>query len=119
LAAGENEFTLRGVHGLMTSGAVDYVMPEITKIGGLSRAAGVSVLAELFNVTLSPHNYRIGPALYANVQWALSRGNMDWLEVPWLPRSYGFPAGVPMPSMEGGQVRLPQGPGLGIPTRGE
>jgi L-alanine-DL-glutamate epimerase-like enolase superfamily enzyme len=115
LAAGENEFTLKGLHGLMTSGAVDYVMPEITKIGGLSRAVGVSTLAELFNVTLSPHNFRPGPALYANIHWALSRVNMDWLEVPWLPEAYGFPAGVPLPPMDKGMVKLPEGPGLGMP----
>jgi L-alanine-DL-glutamate epimerase-like enolase superfamily enzyme len=116
LAAGENEYSLEGFHRLMGNDAVDVVMPEITKIGGLSRARRVSALAELFNFTVSPHNYRIGPALYANIHWALGQVNMDWLEVPWLPEGFAFPSGVPTPPLVDGRVRLPEGSGLGVPA---
>jgi L-alanine-DL-glutamate epimerase-like enolase superfamily enzyme len=115
LAAGENEYQFRGFHRLMSSGAVDYVMAEIAKVGGLTMVLKISALAELLNFPICPHGYRIGPALYANVQWALSHTEVDWLEIPWLPEGYLFPAAVPMPAIENGRIRLPPGPGLGVP----
>ncbi len=115
LAAGENEFGLQGFHGLMTQAGVDYIMPEITKIGGLTAARKIAALAELFNATLSPHGYRIGPALYANVHWAMSCLHCDWLEVPFLPEGFEFPAKINLPPMEDGLIRLPPGAGLGLP----
>ncbi len=99
----------------MKSGSVDYVQPEITKIGGLSMARKVSVLADLHNLPICPHGIRIGPALYANIHWALTQMNMEWLEIPFLPEDYLFPSGVPMTEMVNGEVHLPTTPGLGVP----
>jgi len=115
-AAGENEYSLKAVNNLMMSGAVDFVQPEITKIGGLSMARKISALADLHNYVICPHGFRIGPALYANVHWALTQFNMEWLEIPLLPEGYKFPSEVPMPEMIDGEVLLPSGPGLGVPS---
>jgi len=67
LASGENEFTLSAFDRLLKSGAIDFVQPEITKIGGLTMARKVSVLADLYNIPVCPHSFRIGPAAYANM----------------------------------------------------
>ena len=75
----------------------------------------ILVLADLYNVAVCPHGFRIGPALYANIHWALSQMNMEWLEIPFLPDGFAFSSGVPMPKMVNGQVYLPDAPGLGIP----
>lgn len=115
IAAGENEFNLPSFERLMASGAVDYVMPEISKIGGLTAAGKISALAERYDLPISPHGFRIGPALYANVHWALSCPHSDWIEVPFLPAGYEFPAKMPLPPMEGGMITIPAGPGLGLP----
>lgn len=117
IAAGENEFNLQSFERLMTSGAVDYVMPEISKIGGLTAAGPISALAERYGLPISPHGFRIGPALYANVHWALSCPHCDWIEVPFLPGGYEFPAKMPLPPLEGGMITLPEGYGLGLPRR--
>lgn len=114
-ASGENEFTLAGFDRLLKSGAIDFVQPEITKIGGLTMAQKISVLADLYNIPVCPHSFRIGPAAYANMHWALSQHNMDWMEVPLLPEGYSFPSGYPPLEIDGGHVKLPQGPGLGLP----
>jgi len=116
IAAGENEFSPDNFYGLMQSDAVDYVMPEITKIGGLTAAKKLSPLFKLFNLPLSPHGFRLGPAMHANIHWALSIENSDWLEVPWLPEGFNFPSKVPIPRMESGMVQLPEGAGLGLPV---
>jgi len=115
IAAGENEFSQESFYQLMQSGAADYIMPEITKIGGLSAGKKLTPLFELFNLPLSPHMFRSGPALLANIHWALSTENSDWLEVPWLPEGFEFPSQVPIPVLKDGHVHLPDGPGLGLP----
>jgi len=113
-AAGENEYTLSAFDSLMESGAVDYVQPEITKIGGLTMARKISVIADLHNFPICPHGFRVGPALYANVHWALTQMNMEWLEIPLLPERYPFPPGICIPTMINGEIYLPEGHGLGL-----
>lgn len=114
LASGENEFNLERCHRLIKNRSVEFIMPEITKIGGLTVAREISVLAELHNKTLTPHGYRIGPALYANIHWALTSRTADWLEIPFLPEGYSFPSEIRMPALKDGRVSLPSGAGLGL-----
>ena len=115
-ASGENEFTLMAFNRLLKSGAIDFVQPEITKIGGLTMARKISVLADLYNIPVCPHSFRIGPAAYANMHWALSQHNMDWMEIPLLPEGLLFPSKYPELPMVNGEVRLPPGPGVGLPS---
>ena len=114
-ASGENEYTLKAFDRLMKSGAIDFVQPEITKIGGMTMARKISVLADLYNLPVCPHSFRIGPAAYANMHWALSHHNMDWMEVPLLPEGISFPTNFKPLKIIEGQVLLPEGPGLGLP----
>ncbi|MBI4765074.1 MAG: mandelate racemase/muconate lactonizing enzyme family protein [Deltaproteobacteria bacterium] len=118
-ASGENEFTLMGFDRLLKSGAIDFVQPEITKIGGLTTARKISVLADLHNIPVCPHSFRIGPAAYANMHWALSQQNMDWMEIPLLPEGRSFPSKPPLLKLRNGQVILPEGPGFGFPKQRE
>ena len=113
LAAGENEYSLEDFDRLLATGALAYVQPEITKIGGLTAARRISTLAELHNVALCPHNFRLGPSLYASIQWAFTSPASRWLEMPWLPagQASSFPA--PLPPMRDGLVLPLEGPGLG------
>ena len=82
-------------------------------------AAKVSTLAELHNVAVSPHSYRVGPGAYANVHWALSHENMAWMEVPFIPQDLSFPVDIPELEIIDGQVQLPKGHGLGLPELSE
>ncbi len=116
LAAGENELGLAGLDALMRSGAADVIMPEIAKIGGLTVLRQVGALAALHNLPLSPHSFRSGPAMYANVHFALSCPQADWVETPFLPEVLNFAGGIPLPPIEDGLIKLPPGPGLGLPA---
>ena len=113
LAGGENEYTLEDFDRLLATGALAYLQPEITKIGGLTAARRVSPLAELYNVALCPHNFRLGPSLYASVQWAFTSFVSKWIEVPWLlpGETSSFP--LALPPMRNGLVLPIEGPGLG------
>ena len=113
LAGGENEYTLEDFDRLLASGSLAYLQPEITKIGGLTAARRVGVLAELYNVALCPHNFRLGPSLYASVQWAFTSFASKWIEVPWIPSDEAFSFPVALPPMRDGMVLPLEGPGLG------
>ena len=113
LAAGENEYALEDFDRLLATGALAYLQPEITKIGGLTAARRVSTLAELYNVALCPHNFRLGPSLYASVQWAFTSPASRWIEVPWMPDGEAFSFPAALPPMRNGQVLPLEGPGLG------
>ncbi|MGI9597265.1 MAG: mandelate racemase/muconate lactonizing enzyme family protein [Acidimicrobiales bacterium] len=116
LAAGENEHTIDDFDRLLKTGAIAYLQPEITKIGGLTAARRISALAELYNVALSPHNFRLGPALYASVQWAFTSPASKWMEIPWVPPGLEFSFPVDLPPMADGMVLPLTEPGLGIPA---
>ena len=113
LAGGENEYTLEDFDRLLATGALAYLQPEITKIGGLTAARRVGTLAELYNVALCPHNFRLGPSLYASVQWAFTSPASRWLEIPWMPPGQEFSFAADLPPMRDGLVLPLEGPGLG------
>lgn len=113
LAGGENEYSLADFDRLLATGALTYLQPEITKIGGMTGAKRVGALAERHNVALCPHNFRLGPSLYASIHWAFSSPASKWLEFPWLPDGIRSSYPVLLPEIEGGVVRPLMGPGFG------
>lgn len=115
LASGENEYTLDGYHRLMQSGAVDFIQPEIGKTGGLTMARKIAVMAEVFNLTVSPHCYIVGPAFYAGIQLGMTQRHMDWHEMKWLPAGYEH-LHIPAPKLSDGCVVMSDRPGLGLPV---
>lgn len=114
LAAGENEYSLADFQRLLASDAINWLQPEVSKIGGLTVARRISVLAELHNVELAPHNFRIGPSLYASIHWGLASPATTWIEMPFLPEGYAFPCGATLPPLIDGEVALPEGHGFGL-----
>lgn len=115
LAGGENEYVLEDFDRLLATGSLVYLQPEITKIGGITAARRVSALAELYNVALCPHNFRLGPALYASVQWAFTSPASKWLEIPWVRPGVEFSYPVALPPMRDGLVLPLEGLGLACP----
>lgn len=113
LAGGENEHTLDDFDRLLSSGALSYLQPEITKIGGLTPARRVSALAELHNVALCPHNFRLGPALAASIQWGFTSPATRWIELPWVREGTEFSFPASLPELHNGAVRPVEAPGLG------
>lgn len=111
-AAGENEFTLQGFQRLMQSNAVDFVQPEISKIGGLTISRKLAALTELNGYTVCPHNYAPGPAFFAGLHLAVTQAHWDWHELKWLPSGMGneYLRGM---KLDDGCVHLPNSPGLG------
>lgn len=114
-AAGENEYNLGAYYRLIKSGAVDYIQPELSKMGGLTSARKLAVLGELFNHMLCPHCYTMGPAFYAALQLGITQSNMDWHELKWIPSGLQSAVVSPVKVIDG-HVSLPDRPGLGFVT---
>jgi len=114
LAAGENEYSLDDFSRLLQRDALRWLQPEITKIGGLTPARKIAALAELHNVALAPHNFRIGPSLYSSIHWGFASPATRWFELPWLPEGVDATCGAKLPTVIDGSIALPAGSGFGI-----
>jgi len=112
VASGENLATLMQYQQLLEAGAVDYVQPSPTKMGGISELARVFVLARTHNATVMPHSFYDGPGLLAavHVNAALGRDSLvEWRYFDLEARLYGERM-VPRE----GSIEVPDGPGLGF-----
>jgi galactonate dehydratase len=56
ICAGENVYSRFGLFDLMQRGAVDIVMPDIAKFGGVWDGLRVAGMAEMFGLPFTPHN---------------------------------------------------------------
>lgn len=112
VAAGENAATLHQFLHLFEAGAVDFVQPSPSKMGGISALCKVFALAAAHNVTVMPHSFYEGPAFLAglHVNAALGQGALvEWRYFDLEARLYGDRV-VPRE----GSIAVPQGPGLGF-----
>jgi galactonate dehydratase len=55
ICAGENHFLAHGFRPLLEAGAVDIVMPDLQKAGGLGEGQRIASLANLYYVPFAPH----------------------------------------------------------------
>jgi D-galactarolactone cycloisomerase len=126
VAGGEAEFTRFGFRDLISEGCVDIIQPDLCCSGGFSEFTKIHALASSFGVLTVPHVWGSGIALAAAAQAIAT--------IPPVPHTY---APVPLQNepviefdrtpnplrdellienftIEGGQLAVPQGPGLGV-----
>ncbi|MDP8949697.1 MAG: galactonate dehydratase [Actinomycetota bacterium] len=120
IAVGERMYTRWGFKGVLTSGYVDVVQPDLSHAGGILEVRKISAMAEAFDVAVAPH-CPLGPiALAASLQLDACTPNafiqeqslgihynegselLDYLKDPTV---FAY---------ERGYVAVPKGPGLGI-----
>ena len=115
LAAGERLATLWGQNILLREGLVDVLQPDPGRAGGITQLRKIAAAAEGAFVTLAPHAGSLGPvAECAAIHVLASIPNTLMIErmVPdWSGR---VKAATPALEIDGGFVRVPTGPGLGI-----
>jgi L-alanine-DL-glutamate epimerase-like enolase superfamily enzyme len=111
VAAGENTATLLDFGRLL--GAVDFVQPSPAKMGGVTELCKVFQVAAARGVTVMPHTFYHGPGLLAAVHITAALGTADSM-IEW--RYSGLEAWPYGPALtpEHGQIRVPDGPGLGL-----
>jgi L-alanine-DL-glutamate epimerase-like enolase superfamily enzyme len=55
IAGGEHEFTVYGFRDLLEAHALDYIQFDTNRVGGISQARKICVLAEAFSIPVVPH----------------------------------------------------------------
>ncbi len=113
IAAGENASTAWEFKQMFAAGAVDWAQPSVSKVGGVTEARKVSILAEAANVGFAPHSPYVGPGFIATLHVSAAHGGAT---AP-IERLYGdleasLYGDLIDPDAEG-YYRLPGGPGLG------
>jgi len=110
VATGERLFTRFGFREVLERGAAAIIQPDLSICGGILEAKKIAAMAEAYYVAVAPHN-PYGPVLLAaSVQLDACIPNFL------IQEHSSFGEGIfrePL-VVEGGYIRLPEGPGLGV-----
>ncbi|MCP4191311.1 MAG: mandelate racemase/muconate lactonizing enzyme family protein [Planctomycetaceae bacterium] len=94
--------------------AVDYIQPDVTKVGGISEQHRIGQTADDHSILMVPHGWNTAVGLAADLQLVAAAGNARWVE-------YITPApyiedlmAEPIRFAEDGSIAIPCKPGLGI-----
>jgi L-alanine-DL-glutamate epimerase-like enolase superfamily enzyme len=94
--------------------AVDYIQPDVTKVGGISEHHRIGQYADDHSVLLVPHGWNTAVGLAADLQLAAAAGNARWVEYM-TPAPYIEDLFLEPPRLDAqGLLRIPDGPGLGF-----
>ncbi|MBM3344808.1 MAG: mandelate racemase/muconate lactonizing enzyme family protein [Betaproteobacteria bacterium] len=111
VAAGENAMSEMDFRAMIAAGAVDYMQPSVTKIGGITEMMRIFRLARERNVKLVPHSPYFGPGLLATLHMANTVERDTLIEYSFVELG-ASPLGEAV-AVKDGRIAIPQGPGLG------
>ncbi|MDP1534088.1 MAG: enolase C-terminal domain-like protein, partial [Rubrivivax sp.] len=122
LAAGENEFTKIGFREWVSRRAVDILQPDICAAGGFTECRKIAALAQAWHLPIVPHVWASGIGLAASLQFIATLAPAPLALHPIEPMLEYDQSAHPFRhdlihgaiTMQGGRVRIPDGPGLGI-----
>lgn len=129
VAGGECEFTRFGFRDFIAGGCVDIIQPDLAVCGGFSAFVQVQAMASAYGIATVPHVWGSGIAVAAAVQAVAA--------IPPFPHTANPIALLNQPviefdrkhnplrddlleqpfSLDGGSIRVPDGPGLGVSVR--
>ena len=105
IAAGETEYTRYGMREILESGAVDVLMSDLQRMGGLSELRRVAALAASYDMPISTHIFTEHSLCVAGSEAnCISVEHMPWFE-PLFNESM---------EISDGMLRIPQRPGTGF-----
>ena len=111
IAAGENCCFATQFETLFAAGAVQIAQPSVTKVGGVTEFLKVAALARRMNVRLAPHSPYFGPGALATLHLLAALPEAERFEYFYLWAEAALYGDLLTPT--GGEIALPQGPGLG------
>ena len=114
IAVGERLHSRSMVKPILDLGAADFLMPDITRCGGISEVRKIANLAETYNVPIAPHNPNgpISTVASAHVMAAVPNSfRLEFMrdDVAWRDEILSHPLPV-----AGGMFELSERPGLGF-----
>jgi D-galactarolactone cycloisomerase len=94
--------------------AVDYIQPDVTKVGGLTEEFRLAQYADDHSILFVPHGWNTAVGLAADLQLVAAAGNARWVEyitpAPYIEDLCETPPALD----EHGMLRIPDGAGLGV-----
>jgi galactonate dehydratase len=117
ICAGENHFLAHGFRPLLEAGAVDIVMPDLQKAGGLGEGQRIANLANLYYIPFAPHMVASFLGAMASCHVCASVPNFMILE--WQIYFHKNPmfdeiVTYDAPKVEKGFIPLSEKPGIGV-----
>ena len=99
--------------------AVDYIQPDVTKVGGISEEHRIGQYADDHSILMIPHGWNTAVGLAADLQLVAAAGNANWVEYI-TPAPYIEDLLVnPIQFDDRGWIKIPDGPGLGLEWNNE
>ncbi|GIV83200.1 MAG: mandelate racemase [Candidatus Roseilinea sp.] len=115
ICAGENVYLRFGFRELLEKQAVDIVMPDLPKCGGLSDGRKIANLAELYYIPFAPHNVSSPIGTMASAHVCASVPNFLVLEWHWNERPYWTTIIKEKEDIiKDGYIELTDRPGIGV-----
>jgi D-galactarolactone cycloisomerase len=94
--------------------AVDYLQPDVTKVGGLTEQHRIGQYADDHGILVVPHGWNTGVGLAADLHLTAAAGNARWVEYL-TPEPYLDDVFAERPVLDSdGFLRIPDGPGYGV-----
>jgi D-galactarolactone cycloisomerase len=94
--------------------AVDYIQPDVTKVGGISEEFRIAQYADDHSILFVPHGWNTAVGLAADLQLVAAVPCARWVEyitpAPYIERLLAQPIELD----EDGMIEIPSGPGLGF-----
>lgn len=114
MAGGEFLFGVSGFEPLCRDKAVHVIMPDVKHCGGMLEMTRIAAMADVFGVTVAPHNPTGPVATAASVQLCAGMKNfrileLQWGEVPWRGELLR-----PAERFVNGTIAVPDGAGFGV-----
>ena len=115
VAAGETECTRWQFEERLRRKAVDLILPDICRAGGITEGRKIATVADLHNVRWAAH-VSMGTSVHVAAAAHLAAASANFLifEFSSTPNPIGDVLLTTPLHPEGGILRVPDGPGLGI-----
>ncbi len=95
-------------------GAVDFVQPDVTKVGGISEEHRIAQCADDHSILFVPHGWNTAVGLAADLQLVAAAASARWVEyltpAPYIEELLAEPIRL----TDEGLIQIPDGPGLGM-----
>ena len=113
IGAGENACTRHEFARIIEAGAVTYLQPSVTKVGGVTEFVAVAAMAKAAGLALMPHSPYFGAGYFTTLQLIAGLPGAPLLEHMYVDLAADLAlGGTPLPIR--GKVQIPQGPGHGF-----
>jgi L-alanine-DL-glutamate epimerase-like enolase superfamily enzyme len=115
VAGGEQDCNLGHFKVMIRERIVNVVQPDLMYNGGLIRALRVARMAAEAGIKVTPHSPKHNPELCTLLHFAsVVRNTGPFMEFPAVAVKYDSWYDPPFVLQEGGKIKVPTGPGLGV-----